>query len=92
MIGLAMRAGKVASGAFQVNKALEEGKACLILVDRGISESTLEQYKGMCKKNGIIIELLEEGELAQSIGKPDRMSAAILDENFSNKIKDMIHN
>lgn len=91
MIGLAMRAGKVASGAFQVEKAFEAGNAHLLLADRSISEQALEKYKALCASKQCEMILLDEDELSVAIGKPGRMAAAILDINFSRKITELIH-
>jgi len=91
MLGLAARAGKLSSGAFQVTKALEDGTARLVLLDETASQQTVETYTAACKSGNIPLVALELDELGQAIGKPGRIVAAVTDDNFSRKICELIH-
>lgn len=91
MLGLAARAGKLASGAFQVEKALESGAAKLVLMDESASKQTAETYTALCANKNVPLEVLSEDELGQAIGKPGRVVAAVTDDSFSRKICELIH-
>ncbi len=40
LLGIAQKAGRVVSGEFSVEKAVKEGKACLVLVAKDASDNT----------------------------------------------------
>ena len=84
-IGFAMKAGKIVSGDFSVEKTVRARKAKLALIDSLASENTKDKYRGMCEHAGI--ELIEVEELGRWIGKPGRMVAAVSDEQFTTMIK-----
>lgn len=44
-IGLAMKAGKIASGDFSVEKAVRSGTAKLVMLDESASENTKKQWR-----------------------------------------------
>ena len=87
MLGLAARAGKVASGSQAVEAALKNG-AALVLADAGISARSLEELTKAC--NGKPPCILKNGLLGQAIGKPGRMIAAVTDDGFGKKISELI--
>lgn len=84
-IGLAMKAGRIQSGDFAVERLVRSGQARLVLLDAGVSENTREKYCAICKTH--CVELLYVDELGRWIGKPGRMIAAVTDVNFQNMIK-----
>ena len=90
MIGLCRRAGKLASGAFQVEKAINSASARLVLADERISTVTYEKYKAACETHGIPIKKLETNELENAIGIPGRIAAAVTDDNFAQQIIKLI--
>ena len=47
-IGLAMKAGKIASGEFAVEKAVKEGKAYMVILSADASNNTKKKFKDMC--------------------------------------------
>ena len=71
-IGLAMKAGKIASGDFSVEKAVRSGTAKLVMLDESASENTKKQWRDACSFRNIPL-----------IRKPARMVAAVTDEGFS---------
>ena len=49
MIGLAMKAGKVASGEFSTEKAVKEHKAYMVIVADDSSDNTKKNFRNMCE-------------------------------------------
>ena len=84
-IGLAMKAGRLRSGDFTVEKMVRAEETRLVLLDANASENTREKYRAMCQNHGV--ETILVAELGRWIGKPGRMIAAVTDENFRNMIK-----
>ena len=48
LIGLATKAGKVASGEFSTEKAVKDGTACLVIVSEEASDNTRKMFTNMC--------------------------------------------
>ena len=89
MLGLAMRAGKVASGEFATEKAVKEYKAYLVIVAAEASENTQKKFRNMCQfyKVPYLVFGTKE-ELGSIIGKEYRDSLAVCDENFAKVIRE----
>ena len=49
MLGLAAKAGKVASGEFSTEKEVKSGNACLVIVAEDASDNTKKMFRNMCK-------------------------------------------
>lgn len=84
-IGLAMKAGRISSGDFTVEKLVRARKALLVLIDETASENTLDKYTHLC--GSAQIDLIRVPELGTSIGKPGRMLAAVIEKNFTDMIR-----
>lgn len=84
-IGFAMKAGKLKTGDFSVEKLVRAGRAKLVLIDGGASANTKDKYGRMCELAQL--QLVTVPQLGACIGKPGRMLAAVTDENFSNMIR-----
>ncbi len=88
MIGLAEKAGKVASGEFMTEKSIKEGKASLVVVAKDASDNTKKMFLNMCTFRKIPYYLYGTKEaLGHGIGKEVRASLAILDEGFRKAIE-----
>lgn len=88
MLGLAMRAGKVASGEFAAEKALKENKAYLVIVAREASENTQKKFRNMCQHYKVPYFVFgTKEELGHMIGKEYRASLAVCDKNFAEVIQ-----
>lgn len=61
LLGLAERAGKIASGEFAAEKAVKTGKARLIIVAEDASDNTKKKFSDMCKYYQVPCMLLAEG-------------------------------
>ena len=71
LLGLAMKAGKVASGGFLTEKAVKSGHASLVIVSTTASENTKKQFRNMCTYYEIPLYFYGEAEeLARSTEPP----------------------
>jgi len=87
MIGLAVRAGKVAFGVFMTEKALDEGRAKLVVASEDIGASNRRKIEGKCKNCGIeLIFYSDKASLSRAVGKKDVPAVAICDEGFADSI------
>ena len=87
LMGLAMRAGKIAFGTEQVIEAIERKKAFLVIIAKDISENSKKKMINTCEKNKI--QYIEYGTIqdnSKAIGKQNKAVIAIKDENFSKEI------
>lgn len=88
MLGMAMKAGKVASGEFSTEKSVKSGHAYLVIVSEDASNNTKKMFSNMCKFYEVPRYFFGTKEgLGSAIGKGMRSSLAIIDENFAKSIK-----
>lgn len=86
-IGLATKAGKIASGEFMTEKTVKEGRACLVIVAQDASDNTKKMFTNMCSFYDVpIVFLQEKEELGHAMGKQFRASLAITDQGLSDAI------
>lgn len=91
MIGLAEKAGKVASGEFSTEKAVKSYKGHLVIVAEDASNNTKKMFRDMCQYYEVpMVEFGSKDELGHWIGKAYRASICILDEGFAKSIKKKI--
>ena len=84
LIGLATKAGKVASGEFSTEKAVKDGTACLVIVSEEASDNTRKMFQNMCTYYKVPIYFFgKKEELGHAMGKEMRASLALLDAGFS---------
>lgn len=89
MIGLAQRAGKIASGEFSTEKAVKSKKAVLVVVAADSSDNTKKMFSNMCAYYQVPLYIYSNKELlGHAIGKQFRASLAVLDEGLGNAIKE----
>ena len=48
LLGLAAKAGRIASGEFSTEKAVKSGSAYLVVVSEEASENTKKMFRNMC--------------------------------------------
>ena len=88
MIGLAMRAGKIAGGEFAAERALKTGEAKLLILSGDASHNTTRKFEGMAAYRKIpVIRFLDKTELGRAIGKGERSVLAVTDEGFAQTIR-----
>lgn len=82
-LGLAQKAGKLASGDTSVENAIKSGKAKLLIIAVDVAENTKKNLKLLATRYSLpVYELLSKAELGLAIGKAQRASIAVLDVNF----------
>ena len=92
MLSLCQRAGKLVSGEFSCEKAMQDSSALFIIVADDASENTKEKFKNKAFFYNIpIVEKATKEELGKAIGKDFRAVIAICDENFAKKINEVIN-
>ena len=88
MIGLATKAGKIASGEFSTEKAVKTGMAALVIVSAEASENTKKKFQNMCTYYEVPLYVFGGKEaLGHAMGKEFRASLAVLDEGFAKAIE-----
>ena len=84
LLGLATKAGKVASGEFSTEKSVKTGKVFLVLVADDASQNTRKKFQNMCDFYEVPIYFIaNKEELGRFCGKEFRASLAVQDENFA---------
>ncbi len=84
LLGLAEKAGKLASGEFQTETAVKKGRAYLAVIAEDASENTRKKFRSMCEyRNVPCIVRFRKEELGRAAGKDLRSSMAVLDEHLA---------
>lgn len=87
MIGLAARAGCVASGEFSTEKAVKNGTAYLVVIAEDASQNTKKHFSDMCSYRSIAcLEYADKDRLGNCIGRKHRASLAVTDEHLAETI------
>jgi ribosomal protein L7Ae-like RNA K-turn-binding protein len=87
LLGLAQRAGKVASGEAAAEANIEKHKACLVILASDASERTITHFTGLCERNHIKYMVIgEKIKYGIAMGKSPRSVVVILDDNFAKSI------
>ncbi|MCK4258679.1 MAG: ribosomal L7Ae/L30e/S12e/Gadd45 family protein [Halanaerobiales bacterium] len=91
LIGLAQRAGKISSGATQVQNDVKRGKALLLLVASDASANTLKEYRSKSEFYRVPLFIWgDKDSIGHAIGKPMRSAIAVLDHGFADRIKELL--
>lgn len=87
LFGIAMKAGKLVSGEYLVEKALKEGKAYLVVIAEDASGNTKKHFSDMCQYRSVPIRFWgTKEEIGKTIGKAYRASIAVTEEGFAKSI------
>ena len=87
MLGLAVRAGKVSFGVFSTLKALDEGRAMLVVAASDIGQSNKRAIENKCSEYDVpLIFYSQKEQLSRACGKKDMPVAGICDEGLSEAI------
>ncbi len=87
LLGLSAKAGKIRSGEFQVEKAVKENQAFVVIVATDASDLSKKSYRDMCSFYQVpIYEYQTKEELGRCIGKEFRAAVAVVDEGFAKGI------
>lgn len=88
MIGIAAKAGKVASGEYQTEHEVKSYKAHLVIVAEDASDNTRKKFQNMCEFHKVPIAFYGDKEsIGHAIGKEFRASLAITDEGLAKAVQ-----
>ena len=86
-LGLAQKAGCIASGEYAVEKAVKGGLASLVIVAEDASDNTKKKFRNMCEFYEVPIYFYKDKDtLGHAMGKEMRASLAVLDEGLAKGI------
>ncbi len=87
MVGLAVRANKAAFGVFMSEKAIDEGRAKLIVAAEDIGASNRRRIENRCDEFDVkLIFYSDKASLSRAAGKKDMPVIAICDDGFAEAI------
>lgn len=87
MLGLATRSRNLVSGEFSTEKAIKEGKACVVIVAEDASNNTKKQFHNSCDFYHVpCFDFGTKEELGHAMGKEERASLAVTNEGFAKSI------
>ena len=92
LLGISSKAGKVISGTDIILEKMERKKVKLVIIAEDASEKTIKNMKYYCNKENV--ELIIYGNIlenSKAIGKHNKATIAIIDQNLANAIKKLIH-
>ena len=91
MLGLAERAGKLASGGFAAEKAVTGGKAYLVILSADAKKNTVKTFENKCSFYEVPIRYYSgKGELGHAIGKGERSCVAVTDAGMAESLLKML--
>ncbi len=74
LLGIAARARKLAFGAFATRKAIQSGKARLVVVDGSASPNTRKEFADSCKYYKVrLIQTNDVERLSMCLGKENKV-------------------
>ena len=85
LVGLAMRAGRLTLGQDACLDAIRAGKAQRILIE-GVSPGTLKKFRDASEFHKVRMITLKAGQLAHSVGRPNRRTAVVQDAKLAEGI------
>ena len=87
-IGLATKARLAYSGEFMTEKAVKEGRACLVILAEDASDNTKKKFRNMCEFYQVPFYIYKDKlTLGHACGKEFRASLVIIDKGFATEMK-----
>ena len=91
-LGLATKAGNLASGEFMTEKTVKEGKAKLVFVAMDASDNTKKMFTNMCTFYKVPLYFFSNKvDLGHAIGKEFRASLVLLDKGLADTIEKQLN-
>lgn len=88
MLGLAQRAGRLVSGFDAVRRAVDRGRAKLIVISQDASAGTAERIRRIADARGVpCVTWADMRSLGEAIGRPDRAVVAIVDAQMAEAVR-----
>lgn len=84
MLSIATKAGKVVSGGFMVENAIQQGTAYLVIIAEDASGNTRKKFIDKCTYYDVPYRICADSEsLGKTIGKQDRKVVAVTNEGLA---------
>lgn len=91
MVGLANKAGKTLLGTAACESGIRKGKLRLLLLQQGLSPSSIDRFRSLCEKNKVDVLIVSGYDgLGRAAGRPEIRVVGITDAGFAKKIKSML--
>ena len=91
LLGLAAKAGKVASGEFAAEKSVKSQRACLVLLAEDASENTKKKFINMCDFYEVDLRsFMDKETLGKAIGKDLRSCLTVEDPGFARQLHKLL--
>ena len=92
-LGLAQKAGQIASGEFSAEQAVKSGRAFLLIVAEDASDNTKKKMTNLAAfYEGPFYCYGSKEELGRCIGEEYRAMAAVLNQGFAKSIQKQLDN
>lgn len=87
-VGLGIKSRNVVCGEFLTEKAVKEGRACLVIVAEDASQNTKKNFTNMCAYYNVPIYFVAtKEELGHAMGKEMRASLAFTDQGLARAVE-----
>jgi ribosomal protein L7Ae-like RNA K-turn-binding protein len=87
MLSISAKAGKVASGGFMTERALQDGTARLVIIAADASDNTKKKFSNKSEYYHVPYYIFSDSaELGKFIGKESRTTVAVLDAGLAKSI------
>lgn len=91
MFSLCKKSGNMLSGDVQVSQAISGKKAKLLIIAADASDNTKKNFESKAKYYNVEYFIFgDRDEMSGLIGSNNKTTFCITDENFANKIKELI--
>ncbi len=87
LLSLAQKSGKLCAGEYSCEKALQNGNAKLIIIASDASDNTKKKFENKAFFYNVkVLVLADRQSLSQAIGKENRVTLAITDKGFADRL------
>ena len=91
MLGIAAKAGRVASGETASEQAVRSGRAELVILSEDASPNTRKKFTALCSHAGVPLLYFERKEvLGRAVGKGERSNLAVTDKSLAAAVRKLI--
>ncbi|MBP3781261.1 MAG: ribosomal L7Ae/L30e/S12e/Gadd45 family protein [Selenomonas sp.] len=91
LLSMAQRAQRIVSGAFAVEQALKKKQAVFVLLAGDAAEESKKNFRDLADKFAVpYAEGLDRETLGACLGKEFRAVAALTDEGFAKKLRQLM--
>lgn len=90
MLGLCMRAGKLAYGSDMCEEKIKFNKVSLLIVAEDASDNTKDRFRRIAEQNNVKLYFYSTiDELSHHVGKYNKAVYGIMDKNFASKVNQL---